>query len=529
MGVIGLIKNRSESETGIDKKASSVLLEDNFEHCCIVGQTGCGKTTSVINPNVEDRIKRGHALLVFDHKGNYHTTVKALANRHGRLEEVVVLGEPLGGRINLIRHMNQRDLEQFLSLVLGHNDRDRFWEHSAISLAIEIWKLLKAYETLIGVDGRRLGADFSQMRYPVTIGSIHDIAKNVRNIHAFGERMREYFYKISDPECKAIDYDKNPTPETKQHIDDHYRFGRAYLEFKKNILENDTYKKRGESDENRTATSILICLTGPLGALASNESLNDPDGETLENLLNSGKIVVMRTNSLSDNAMAAITRSYFDRALKRIGDRKSPPVSVFIDEAQKVLSPHFDLPLDTVREARIDVFLAFQSISLLELAVGEIKSKALLVNMTRRFLFKSSEPTEGVATSGLERFEYYTSLDDYAKSHHAAPFFIEKREIFEAEYAHQRRLGLLDIVPPQERPQECKFILLPDDTRIGNSATIVLENGDSRRVNLWNEEREENVWTMLEKMYRYRKKMDSRENEVEKVELLFQEVYQARI
>ena len=85
---------------------SPKVLTD-FRHALCVGETGCGKTTSFMLPNIADRIKAGHGMLIMDFKGNLHEQVKVLAEQQNRLIDVVEIGVPWGTSINLFQNMSR--------------------------------------------------------------------------------------------------------------------------------------------------------------------------------------------------------------------------------------------------------------------------------------------------------------------------------------------------------------------------------------------------------------------------------------
>jgi len=63
---------------------------------------------------------------------------------------------------------------------------------------------------------------------------------------------------------------------------------------------------------------------------------------------------------------------------------KDSPVTIIMDEAQKVLNNDFELPLDILREYKVDVVLATQSIANLKEKLNSDKVEALLANLTHR-------------------------------------------------------------------------------------------------------------------------------------------------
>ena len=55
---------------------------------------------------------------------------------------------------------------------------------------------------------------------------------------------------------------------------------------------------------------------------------------------------------------------------QRIANEEKVPVSIFIDEAQRVLNPSTDLHADVLREARVELILAFQNEDVLKSSLG---------------------------------------------------------------------------------------------------------------------------------------------------------------
>ena len=73
-GEIGFAKQEEAAQIC---KEGNLIIPCNFTHAAIIGETGCGKTTSMIYPNLLDRMQRGHGIFVFDYKGCEEDAVKS--------------------------------------------------------------------------------------------------------------------------------------------------------------------------------------------------------------------------------------------------------------------------------------------------------------------------------------------------------------------------------------------------------------------------------------------------------------------
>ena len=67
------------------KYIKKIEVVKDFTNAIFFGRTGTGKTTGAILPTIEDRIKSGYGLLIYDFKGNLHNQVKCIANKYDKL------------------------------------------------------------------------------------------------------------------------------------------------------------------------------------------------------------------------------------------------------------------------------------------------------------------------------------------------------------------------------------------------------------------------------------------------------------
>ena len=109
----------------------NTLVPPLFTHACAVGQTGCGKTSSFIYPNLQHRIEQNHGILLYDFKGKEHLSLKYFAHQQNRLEDVVEIGKPWGAKINLIRLMDRASLDTFIKSATGYSASNTYWPSSA--------------------------------------------------------------------------------------------------------------------------------------------------------------------------------------------------------------------------------------------------------------------------------------------------------------------------------------------------------------------------------------------------------------
>ena len=178
---------------------------------------------------------------------------------------------------------------------------------------------------------------------------------------------------------------------------------------------------------------MINSINKPIATLSLKKSLNDDSFDVIE-ALNQNKIVIINTQEFSDAALSYFSNSLFKEFEKRTNQMANNSISVFIDEAQRVISSEYELPIDILREAKVELFLAFQNEELMVEKLGLNKYKSLSKNITRKFQFKNDDED----TESLEKFEYIAS--DGVKK--AVPIFLNKNDLFNIELEYQKKLNI---------------------------------------------------------------------------------------
>ncbi len=433
MNKIGFLTHTNRKKTEIKHAYPAVPL--TFTHCAIIGQTGCGKTSSAILPNIEDRIKKGHGILAYDFKGNLHTKMKVIARKNGRLNDIVELGLPWSPKFNLIEKLSLTELENMLRQAMGMRQEDTYWVENALKISLPFINLYRSIEKLnsylatINLEpinppclrapsllsiSRIFPSTYELKRQYATLILCHSNAKT---------QIKNIYQAMPDKNKMLIHYANN-----------------VLEAFKKVIEEMRAYKDL-EEERNNMYNSILLTLKTGLNRIGFKEHLHTP-GVDINDLLDEGKIVIIRTADISDIGLGFLSHSIFNGFKSRFSNNTKKPVSVFIDEAQRVLNKDFDLPIDILREARVEVFLAYQTPSLLINKIGIEKYSSLETNLSTKFLYKGlGSPKD---TTDLQPFQYYSSIDGYTTLHQTSYYPLTYEEEFEAELEYQKEIALFE-------------------------------------------------------------------------------------
>ena len=493
---IGFIPTKVKNSSNKAKKGKELIVPKLYTHSCAVGQTGCGKTTSYIYPNLNERISLNDGILVMDYKGKEHNAVKLFAKRHNRLNDVLEIGKPWGESINIIKYMSEANLEDFIVGILGLNDgKNDYWSSAGTNLGIACLNIIGKLEDLIAAMNKlenkdslihncfrtNLKIDNKDRGYLKGIPTLKNL-KSLYEITASTDSIKLFISNL-DPLCMHIEKGIQDTifnDDVDMELEDINNKYKDVLELL--CLLEDSIKKyypvleTFQKDKSSTNfSSILSALNKPLAGFATKDYLNGDSFDVID-ALNSSKIVVVNTQELSEVVLANYSYSIFKELQKRVTKNSVCDIAVFIDEAQRVVSKEFDLPIDVLREAKVELFLSYQNEDLMIEKIGISAYQALYKNLSHRFVFKNNE----IGLSKLKSFEYKDlSKKDSTKTRVSKPIFLEDKELFDVEKEYQDSLKLHDKYGIDEK---YKNMILVSDVSLFDKYQVVLKDENSNNI-----------------------------------------------
>jgi RNAse (barnase) inhibitor barstar len=450
MKSMGFIKTNQNIEN-----MQTTIVPETFTHSCAIGQTGCGKTTGYIYPNMLNRIKNNHSLIVFDYKGKEHNAVKVFANQCDRLNDIEEIGKDWGRAINLLKYMNDAVLENFLFELFALDGADNvYWGRSATNISMTILKVLGCMEQILyKADDINLRDEmenvidgFKFFTYPKTksLYSLSLVVKSVDELKGFVRNLDRLYDNLLDEikELIIIDFEKLSKDKIKKKYHEIlYVMEKFKIDIEKTKNNLNSFET-SSSNNAKTLQTIILAMNTPLINIANIKWLNEDQFDIVESL-NKGKIIIFNTKTFSENILASYCNAIFLELTKRITITNLKPISIFVDEAQRIMSRKTDLPIDVLREAKVDLFLAFQNEELMIQKLGEIKYVSLIKNMKNQYVFKNIGFYNDQDLSKLETFEYFIDEDEPEKNI-AESVFLEKNELFNVELKFQKGINLHD-------------------------------------------------------------------------------------
>lgn len=126
---------------------NSLSFSEGAHNVLVLGGTGRGKTSSVVLPALDRLLGAGFGGLVVDVKNNFTNQLKSLAALHGRLNDIVELGDFSSAvRINVLDGLGVDDTRTVLrSLAIDSvsNSSNLDWHEKGVNMALDCVKLLK--------------------------------------------------------------------------------------------------------------------------------------------------------------------------------------------------------------------------------------------------------------------------------------------------------------------------------------------------------------------------------------------------
>ena len=455
MATMGFIQSQHSNNN--TQKRSSIIVPQTFTHSIAFGQTGCGKTSSFIYPNLLQRLQSGHGILFYDYKGKEHLSVKYLAHQVGRLDDVVEIGKPWGESINIIEKMDEDELDKFFDNILKHGEDSKYWQNSAKSLGQALLAILKGIaafsKSLHPIDGiDRSEIETSSLvgfKYPTTrtLHSLVEICKTFEVLKVFISDLNALIKEAESMIKTAAKYALAESPLNTQ-LKEKLTNAIAKKEALKIIIETNrnSLDSFGEDSNENLTQNIMGSLLSPLLSLSQNKSFNSNEFDITQEL-NDGKIIIVNVESLSNSVMESLNNTILYELSKRTKSLSINPISIFIDEVQRIMSKNTDLPIDIFREAKVDLFLATQNSALLKEKLKDEKFNALMGNLTQKFYFESSNDEEletELSLKKLETFSFICGDDGYMYEHKSKPLFLDRDKLILVEFRYQKSKKVLE-------------------------------------------------------------------------------------
>ena len=448
----GFIKTQTPETTPI--------VPTDFRHALCVGETGCGKTTSFILPNIKARLERGHGMLVVDYKGSLHSQLKVLAGDTKRLKEVLEVGVPWGTKINIFAGVSRALFLDTLEAVID-KDKNDIWTSSAIGLAGRLYDalaLMRDLEEMTAEVKEDTKEIFLSGDYTLSAASFIKIIGSKKSLEGFTSTMQVYIDYLSDENLMAW-YEKRQLAKAQLGLIREFRM-RLFR------LENELSDFHEEIDTSSPASGnggVLFSLRGLMGLFGREDFNGEAD---LKTLLESSQVVILRSDAFDKKLLAAVMNILYQRLLVRENDT---PITLVVDEFQRTVSERNFPYVDVFREMKVELIAAMQNINQLKNRLDEEGAEELLANIIHNYSYADHRE------NSLKTFEFMHS----SRKAKAIPLFLtpqrqmtaQKRwqkihaDLLEEGWVFKRSLGYKKVVIEHTKTKERRnhFLLFEKD------------------------------------------------------------------
>lgn len=388
----------------------TLIVPDGFRHGMGIGETGCGKTSSFILPNIKDRLEKNHGMFILDYKGTLHSQVKVLAKDANRLEDIVEIGVPWGQSFGFLKGVGENLLLESLEHLLG-DETDKFWSTSSLAM-IGIFVKSMALMDHIHELSIQVGIE-EDNPYSLSLDNLITVTQNTKDLKTFCRQIERTCLDFSE-DILVTNYSKKHHREFALM----FQYAKKLQEYHKRIsvFENTVDEEKPSSGSG----GVLFQMRSMMMALDAPGLSGEAD---LLDILDEGKIVLLRCDSFSPRFTVVMMHILYTRLAKRFTCNR--PVSLFVDEFQRSVTKD-SLPfVDVFREKRVELIAAMQNIEQLEIQIGEKEAKAFMGNIVHQYSYKDDE-------------EFNCSYKNSTCK--AVPIFLDQKSIDEAQLAWQELL-----------------------------------------------------------------------------------------
>ena len=352
----------------------NILLNEKalYQNILITGTIGTGKTSSAIYPFSEQLIKYKSnnpkeklGILCLDVKGNFYNQIKFYAKKYNRLNDLIIIG------LNSKETYNPLDKPNLNSLVLANrlktiltllspNNSESFWLDKAEQIIAESIKLCRLYNN----------------NY-VNFSEIHKLINN-----------QSYY-------VSKVNYLRNLFLSNKFSNNELYNLTSAITFF-----ENEFFKL-----DERTISilkSEISRITLPFISDYNISKLFSPQKNNItfrgfQNLISSGKIVVLSMNISEFTALSKIIATYMKldfqaEVMSSLNKKNSRSVAFICDEYQEYITSSDANFFSESREAKCINIVSTQSYSsLLHTIKDESALKVIIQNLVNKLWFRTDD------------------------------------------------------------------------------------------------------------------------------------------
>jgi len=399
------------------ESTKTIVMPCDFQHGICTGMTGSGKTASLVLPIMKDRLERGHGILAYTYKGHEHRKIKYLAQKVGRLEDVIEIGKPHGSYINLMASLEQNAIRRVLeSLIAGRENRKDYWTLSASRLGaniVDILRKINKVEALMQMnfqehvdirqvkieekrDDEKIFVNFIYPQGEPSFKILAEMTKSPRILKRFYSGLDELIDNIRN----AIQYEKlsrNIERMTYSLFDDKsdkeqeedilavlQKVTVALLRLEKVIEPYKDFSINVNSEDASGNNGVLQVLNNAVLSLTSKDYINTDDIDIFD-ALSKGAIVIIDIEGIAQEIHSVMLDTILNKLATRIRQGIFNPTSVFVDEANRVLSKDMDIHNDVLREAKVEVILATQNEEQMIEKFGLVKWNALRQNFKHSY------------------------------------------------------------------------------------------------------------------------------------------------